>query len=76
MVFRQAARLVVIGCILGVLGSAALTRAIKSILYGVTPLDPATYVTVLATIVACAVLATWLPAHRATKLDPVRSLRA
>lgn len=76
MIFRQAARLVVVGCVFGVLGAAALTQTIRSILFGVTPLDPATYAAVLATIAACAVLATWLPARRAASLDPVRSLRA
>jgi predicted permease len=76
MIFRQAARLVAIGCVLGLLGAGALTQAIRSVLFGVTPLDPTTYATVLATICASALLATWLPARRAARLDPVRSLRA
>jgi ABC-type antimicrobial peptide transport system permease subunit len=76
MIFRQAARLVAVGCVLGILGAWLITQTIKSILYGVTPLDPITYATVFAAIGSCAVVATWLPARRAARLDPVRSLRA
>jgi predicted permease len=75
LVFSQAARLVTIGVAIGVLGAAALARAAESVLYGVTSLDPITYAVVLATMVVCATVAAWVPARRATRLDPVRTLR-
>ena len=48
----------------------------RSVLYGVTPNDPATYAGVVAAILGSATLAMWTPTRRATRLDPVRSLRA
>jgi putative ABC transport system permease protein len=75
MILRQGARLVAIGCVVGLAGAWGITQTIRSVLYGVTPLDPVTYVTVFIAICSSAAVATWLPARRAAKLDPVRSLR-
>jgi ABC-type antimicrobial peptide transport system permease subunit len=54
----------------------ALSRFLGSLLFGVQPLDPATYLAVLAILLAAISLAAYLPARRAAKLDPVTTLRA
>jgi ABC-type antimicrobial peptide transport system permease subunit len=65
-----------IGVAFGLTGALALTRLMKSVLYGVSPSDPLTYLGVLAGLVLAATLASYLPARRATKVDPVEALRA
>jgi putative ABC transport system permease protein len=56
-------------------GAIALTRYIEGMLYDVTPLDPLTYVAVVALFAAVTSIASYLPARRATKIDPLRALR-
>ena len=75
-VLQQGLRLVGFGFVLGLFGAFAGTRLIRSQLYGIDPLDPLVFgaVTVLFAIVA--LLACWLPARRATKVDPMIALRA
>jgi predicted permease len=75
MVVRQGLIPVAIGVIMGAAGAYALARVLASQLYGVTPTDPATFLgtTAMVLIVACA--ACWIPARRATKVDPVIALR-
>jgi predicted permease len=68
--------LVGIGVALGLGGAALLTRLMESLLFGVTALDPATYVAVAAVLTATGVLAGYLPARRATRVDPMLALRA
>ncbi|MCP5112114.1 MAG: FtsX-like permease family protein [bacterium] len=63
------------GLAIGVAASLGLTRSIESRLYGVTPTDPATFAAVLTMLVAVILLASCIPAHRATKVDPVVALR-
>ena len=75
MVLRQGLRLTTLGIVIGLAGSMALTRYIEDMLYGVTPLDPLTYVAVVALFVAATAVASYLPARRATKIDPLRALR-
>ena len=60
---------------LGLGGALALARAMTSVLYGVTPTDPATYVGAAALALAAAVTASWVPMRRAAHIDPIRSLR-
>jgi predicted permease len=72
----RALRLAGIGVALGLAGAAALTRAMASLLYGVGPTDPLTYLAVAAGLGAAALLASYLPARRATAVDPVTALRA
>jgi putative ABC transport system permease protein len=75
MVIRQGLMPVAIGVGLGAAGSFALARVIASQLYGVTPTDPATFLATTAIVLAVACIACWIPARRATKVDPMIALR-
>jgi putative ABC transport system permease protein len=68
-------RLAALGTGIGLIGAYALARLIRSILYGVTPSDPATYAGAVALTLAAALVATWLPMRRAASIDPIESLR-
>jgi putative ABC transport system permease protein len=65
-----------VGLAIGLTAAAGLMRLMKSLLFGVSPLDPLTYVTVLMVLAAAAVLASYLPARRAAAVNPVEALRA
>jgi putative ABC transport system permease protein len=75
MVVRQGLSLVLIGAALGLAGALALTRLISTFLYGVTATDPPTLIAVSLLLLAVALLACYLPARRATRLDPMIALR-
>ena len=75
MVVREGVGLVVMGLALGIAGALALTRLLASSLYEVSPTDPTTFAAVPAVLVAAALLACWLPARRATRIDPMVALR-
>jgi predicted permease len=75
MVVWQGMRLALIGVALGVGAAFGLTRLIASFLFGVKSWDPAVFVTVPIVLSAVALLAVWLPATRASRLDPMRALR-
>jgi predicted permease len=75
MIVRQGLRLALIGTALGLLGALLLTRLLKSMLFGVKPTDPVTFVAVSILLAAVALLASYLPARRATKVDPMVALR-
>ncbi|HMU61173.1 MAG TPA: hypothetical protein PKA66_05275, partial [Gemmatimonadales bacterium] len=68
--------LALIGTAIGVAGAAAATRLIESMLFGVSALDPLTYLAVIALLTVVAVLAAWAPARRASSVDPIVTLRA
>ena len=76
MVVRHGLFLAAIGVVLGIVGAAALTRVMSSFLFGVSPLDPITFVAVAAGLLASAALASYMPAHRASTVDPIDALRA
>jgi ABC-type antimicrobial peptide transport system permease subunit len=76
MVFRQGARLAVIGLAAGWGIALVVGHTLSSLLYGVTPHNPSALCTVAALLSVVAALACWLPARRATKVDPVVALRA
>jgi predicted permease len=76
LVMREGLRMTAIGTTLGLAAALALMRSISSVLYGVGPGDPLSYMAVIAMLVSVAVLATWLPARRATVVDPLIALRA
>jgi ABC-type antimicrobial peptide transport system permease subunit len=75
LVLRQGLQLTAIGIVIGVAGAVSLARYIDGMLYGVTPVDPLTYVAVVVLFVAIASLASYLPARRATRIDPMTALR-
>jgi putative ABC transport system permease protein len=68
--------LTAIGLVVGLAAAAALARVLSSLLFGVTPFDPLTYIAVIAGLGGVAALATWLPARQATRIDPMSALRA
>jgi putative ABC transport system permease protein len=75
LVVRQGMQLAIAGVILGVCAAFGLTRLIASFLFGVKSWDPIVFVTVPVVLSAVALLAVWLPATRASKLDPMEALR-
>jgi ABC-type antimicrobial peptide transport system permease subunit len=76
MFVRQGLRLAVTGAALGLVAAAGLTSLMSSMLFGVTALDPVTYMAVSALLIMTGVLASYLPARRAITVDPVQALRA
>jgi putative ABC transport system permease protein len=75
MILRQGLRTVLIGIGIGVAGSLVLTRTMESLLFGVTTTDPLTFVAVILLVVVTALLACYIPARRATCVDPMTALR-
>ncbi len=75
LVVWQGMKLAIIGAVIGIAAAFGLTRLIASFLFGVKPYDPIVFVTVPVILSAVALFAVWLPATRASKLDPMESLR-
>jgi macrolide transport system ATP-binding/permease protein len=75
LVIRQGLILVIAGMAVGLAGSLALTRILSSLLYGISASDPLTFVGVGALLSLVALLACWIPARRATRVDPMIALR-
>jgi putative ABC transport system permease protein len=69
-------KLVIVGVALGVVGAMALTRVLSVLFYGVGPMDAPTYAIVATGLGAVALVATYLPARRAARVDPVVALRS
>ena len=76
MFLRHGLRLTTSGIALGVGAALVLSRVMRELLFGVSPMDPLTYVAVSATLAAVMLLAMYLPARRASRVDPVVALRA
>jgi len=75
LVVRQGAMPVAIGIAAGVVFAAIASRLALAFLRGVSPRDPLTYIVAVAVLGAIALAATWVPARRASRLDPVQALR-
>jgi len=76
LVVSQVARLGATGLAVGIAGALTVTRVLDSLLFGVTATDPLTFGAVSAALVAVLLLASYLPARRATRVDPIVALRA
>jgi ABC-type antimicrobial peptide transport system permease subunit len=74
-VLTKTLRLALAGVALGTLGSFALSKWIKSLLFGTTPTDPVVFSGVVILLCAVALLAAYIPARRASRIDPMRALR-
>jgi predicted permease len=75
LLLKQGVKLVAAGLLFGLAGAWALTRAMSSMLVGVSPSDPLTYVSVAAFLSSITLLACWIPARRAMRVDPMVALR-
>jgi putative ABC transport system permease protein len=75
MVVCQGMKLALVGVILGVASALALARLLSSLLFGVKPWDPVTIILVAVLLSAVTLLATYLPARRASRVDPMVALR-
>ena len=75
LVVRQGMTLTVLGVVIGLSGAMAASQAIVTLLFGVSRLDPITYLGVIALLVGVSGIACWIPARRATKVDPLVALR-
>jgi ABC-type antimicrobial peptide transport system permease subunit len=75
MVVAQAGRVTLLGVVVGVLAAVALTRVLETLLFGVGAVDPLTFIVMSAVMLTVALLASYLPARRASSVDPMRSLR-
>ena len=76
MVLRRGAWMAAAGIALGLAGAAALGRALSGFLYGLSGTDPPTYVGIAVLLVGVTLLASWIPALRAARVDPLKALRA
>ena len=75
MILKQGLGLALLGVVIGLGAAAGLTRILTASLFGVSPLDPVTFALVPIVLAGVAVIACYVPAHRATKVDPVKTLQ-
>jgi len=75
LILRDGMTLVMLGIVPGLVGSLALTRSLKSMLFGVRAVDPTTYLAIVIVLCATALLACYTPARRASKVDPMTVLK-
>jgi putative ABC transport system permease protein len=69
-------KLAAVGVVLGIAAAAASTRILTSMLYAVSPADPLTFAVIALVVAAIALLASYVPARRASRIDPTEALRA
>jgi ABC-type antimicrobial peptide transport system permease subunit len=75
LIVRQGLALALIGVALGLVGAWGLTRVLQNLLYGVSVNDPATFAGIALLLIGVAFIASFIPARRATKVDPLTALR-
>jgi ABC-type antimicrobial peptide transport system permease subunit len=75
MILRQGLELALVGLVIGIVCALGATRFLSSLLYGIKPTDPLTFVSISVILTAVALLASYIPARRATKVDPMVALR-
>jgi putative ABC transport system permease protein len=75
LVLREGLMLAAVGIVMGVAASAGLTRVMRSLLYGTTPYDPVAFAASVCVLLVIALVASWIPAWRASAVDPVVALR-
>jgi putative ABC transport system permease protein len=75
LVVREGGTLVGLGVVIGIAGAAAVSRGVRGLLYHVSPLDPTVLALVTGLLAVAALLACYLPARRATRVDPMEALR-
>ena len=75
LVLRDGLRLTLIGVVAGIILAFGLTRTLRSLLFGVTSTDPVTFAGMVVLLVTTALLACYIPARRATNVDPMAALR-
>jgi putative ABC transport system permease protein len=76
LMLKQGLRLTLIGTAIGLAGALALTRLMSSLLFGVDAADPATFAVMVLLLIAVSMFACYLPARRATRIDPLIALRS
>jgi ABC-type antimicrobial peptide transport system permease subunit len=76
MTVKQGLKLVGAGMLLGIAAAFILTRVMATLLYGISATDPVTFIGISLVLLAVAILASYIPALRATKVDPIIALRA
>ena len=75
LIVMESLMLAVLGCVVGAVGVAAVSRVARSILFGIAPQDPLTLATTAAVLLTAVVAASWLPARRAARINPVAAMR-
>jgi ABC-type antimicrobial peptide transport system permease subunit len=76
MILREGGVLLLLGLMLGIVGASFATRGMRGLLYGVAPVDPVTFAGVAALMAAIGLVACWIPALRASRIDPAVTLRS
>lgn len=76
MIVRQGVRVTAVGIVVGLAGAVALTRLLQSVLFGVSATDPVTFIVAPVLLISVSLIAAWLPARRASRVDPVQALRS
>jgi putative ABC transport system permease protein len=76
LVMKEGFTLISAGLLIGTCSALAVTRVLESQLFGVTPTDPLTFTVIALLLTSVALLACWIPARRATKVDPMIALRS
>ena len=74
-IVMESLMLALVGCVIGALGVTAASRLVRSILFGIAPQDPLTLITTVVVLLAAVVAASWLPARRAARINPVAAMR-